>query len=101
MGKDRREKQSQGTEARETQPWVGGADREKQQDEQQRTCGLGRERGVYHRKQLSAFSWSLGRLLIGQLMLRKVTRSQRDFIKIINGVQAEARMKEKDLCRLG
>lgn len=34
-------------------------------------------------------------------MLRKMTRSQRNFIKIINGLQAEVRMKEQDLCSLG
>lgn len=40
----------------------------------------------------SGFSWSLGHLLIVQHMLRKMTRSQRNFIKIINGLQAEAKM---------
>lgn len=34
-------------------------------------------------------------------MLGKMTRSQKNFIKIINGLQAEVRMKEQDLYHLG
>lgn len=67
-----------------------------------RKRGLGHKWCVYHRKKLSCssqlqegFSWSLGHLLTGQHMLGKMTRSQRNFIKIINGLEAEGRMKNR------